>query len=169
MIVWIIGLSGAGKTTLADAVVARVRTQAANVVSLDGDVIRRTFGDDLGHDLDSRRANSRRMLELCKWLDSQGIHVVCAILSLFPEHRAELRDSVPEYREVFIDAPLEDLKARDVKGLYARYARGETQQVAGLDLPFPRPENPDLHIVNDGDKEGLMRHAETLAQAMLTS
>jgi adenylylsulfate kinase len=164
MIVWIIGLSGAGKTTLAEAVVARVREKMSNVVLLDGDVIRSVFGNDLGHDLASRQANSERMMQLCKWLDAQNIHVVCSILSLFPEHRKELRDKASAYREVFIDAPMADLQARDVKGLYARFNRGETTMVAGLDLRFPRPANADYVIQNDGDRDHLMQFIAPLAQ-----
>ncbi|MEJ6396448.1 adenylyl-sulfate kinase [Yoonia sp. 208BN28-4] len=167
LIVWMIGLSGAGKTTLADAVVARVRETAPNIVSLDGDVIRTVFHDDLGHDMDSRRANSWRMMQLCKWLDDQDQHVVCAILSLFPEHRAELRKSVSSYYEVFIDAPLADLQDRDVKGLYARYAKGETSSVAGLDLTFPVPQTPDLTIRNDQGRDGLMAHVAPIADRII--
>lgn len=164
MVIWIIGLSGAGKTTLAEAVVARARAANRGVVLLDGDVIRDTFGNDLGHTLDDRRANAERMMRLCRWLDGEGIDVVCAILSLFPEHRAWMRANVADYHEVYIDAPLDQVQARDVKGLYARYAAGETTQVAGLDLEFPAPENPDTLIVNDGGKDALMAHVGPLAR-----
>ncbi|CTQ48874.1 adenylyl-sulfate kinase [Jannaschia donghaensis] len=167
MVIWIIGLSGAGKTTLADAVVATARSGGAAVVLVDGDVIRETFGNDLGHSLEDRRRNAERIMRLCRWLDSQGVHVVCAILSLFPEHRKWMRENVKAYHEVYIDAPLHQLQARDVKGLYARYATGQTQQVAGLDLEFPEPEFPDTLIRNDGSETGLLDHATPLARLLM--
>ena len=163
MVIWIIGLSGAGKTTLAEEVVALARRAHPNVVLMDGDVIRDTFGNDLGHTLDDRRRNAERMMRLCRWLDGQGIHVVCAILSLFPEHRAWMRANVADYFEVSIDAPLDQLQARDGKGLYARFAAGEISEVAGLDLPFPAPDTPDLVIRNAGDQSELLAHAAPLA------
>lgn len=164
MVIWIIGLSGAGKTTLAEAVVARARAANPALVLLDGDVIRDTFGNDLGHSLDDRKRNAERMMRLCRWLDGEGIDVVCAILSLFPEHRDWMRANVVNYHEVYIDAPLDQVQARDVKGLYARFAAGETRQVAGLDLEFRAPDTPDTRIVNDGDKDALMAHVDPLAR-----
>jgi adenylylsulfate kinase len=163
MVVWIIGLSGAGKTTLASEVVGLVREQHSNVVLLDGDAIRAVFGNDLGHTLEDRRRNAQRICSLCKFLDDQGIHVVCAILSLFPETRAWNRENLRDYFEVFIDAPIEQLMERDSKGLYARYQRGEIKDVAGLDLEFPVPESADLIVNNTGVREELLGHAKLIA------
>lgn len=167
MVIWIIGLSGAGKSTLAEEVTRIARRARPNVVLVDGDVIRETFGNDLGHSLEDRRRNAERIMRLCRWLDGQGISVICAILSLFPEHRAWMRQNVAAYHEVFVDAPLDDLRARDGKGLYARFDRGEIREVAGLDLPFAAPEAPDLHIRNDGDAAALLAYAEPLARRIV--
>ena len=169
MVIWLIGLSGAGKTTLAEACVARAKQDIPHVVLIDGDVVRDTFGNDLGHTMDDRRRNADRIMRLCQWLDSQGIHVVCAILSLFPEHRRWMRDNVADYVEVFIEAPMDQLVARDSKGLYARFERGEISDVAGRDLPFPAPEAADLTIANTGDKADLLAHADTLAQKLIAA
>jgi adenylylsulfate kinase-like enzyme len=167
MVVWMIGLSGAGKTTLAQEVVARVRRTAPNVVLVDGDAVREMFGNDLGHSLDDRRRNAERIARFCRFLDDQGIHVVCAILSLFRETRAWNRQHLKSYYEVFIDAPKEQLVARDGKGIYARFLKGEIRDVAGMDLPFPPPENADLVIRNAGDVQSLLGHAEAIAERIV--
>lgn len=124
MVVWLIGLSGAGKTTLADELVKTARGRGRAVVLLDGDSVRECFGNDLGYDLESRRKNADRICRLCAFLDAQGIDVVCAILSIFPESRDWCRAHVRRYYEVFIDTPIEVLRQRDSKGLYMRFARG---------------------------------------------
>lgn len=163
MVVWVIGLSGSGKTTLAEEIVDEVRRRGRKVILLDGDRVRELFGNDLGHDLADRRANAKRICRLCGFLDEQGIDVVCAILSLFPESRAWCRENLSAYYEIFIDAPLEQLMERDVKGIYSRYQRGEISDVAGLDLAFPRPETPDLLISNAGSRQALLDHARPIA------
>jgi adenylylsulfate kinase len=86
------------------------------------------------------------MTALCELLDRQGIHVVCCILSLFPDMRAQNAQRFSRYFEIFLDSPLEVLEQRDVKGLYASARAGRVKHVAGLDLPFPRPERADLVI-----------------------
>lgn len=162
MVIWIIGLSGSGKTTLSGQVVAEARQRGRKVVLLDGDRVRELFGNDLAHDLAGRRANADRICRLCGFLDEQGVDVVCAILSLFPESRTWCRENLSSYYEVFIDAPLDQLMERDAKGIYGRYLRGEIRDVAGLDLDFPRPDTADLVIVNSGSPQVLLDHATPL-------
>lgn len=167
MVVWIIGLSGAGKTTLANEVVSQVRHLQNNIVLIDGDMVRDAFGNDLGHSMEDRHTNARRICQLCKLLDDQGIHVVCAILSLFPETREWNREHIKNYYEVFIDAPIQDLVHRDSKGIYRRFNNGEIRDVAGMDIEFPRPDNADFIISNTSAREALLGFAKTIAEKIM--
>lgn len=151
MVTWIIGLSGAGKTTLASQVVKRVRQLNGKVVLLDGDVVRTIFRNDVDHTIEGRRRNAERLSVLSKFLADQGIHVVGAVLSIFPEWRRWNRENIPEYSEVYLKASMHTLLRRDNKNLYARAAKGEIVNVVGVDIPFPEPENSDLVIENDLD------------------
>ncbi|WP_301102032.1 adenylyl-sulfate kinase [Propionivibrio sp.] len=152
MVIWIIGLSGTGKTTLATQVTERIRNLDGKVVLLDGDLIRTLFGNDVDHTIEGRRRNAERLSVLSKFLADQGIHVVAAVLSIFPEWRLWNRKNIRDYSEVYIKASMQTLLRRDIKNLYARAARGEIQNVVGVDIPFPEPENPDLIIENDSDR-----------------
>ena len=152
MVIWIIGLSGTGKTTLASQVVERIRQLNGKVVLLDGDLIRTLFGNDVDHTIEGRRRNAERLSVLSKFLADQGIHVVAAVLSIFPEWRRWNRENIPDYSEVYIKASMQTLLRRDIKNLYGRAARGEILNVVGVDIPFPEPENPDLVIENDLDR-----------------
>ena len=152
MVIWIIGLSGTGKTTLASQVVERIRQLNGKVVLLDGDLIRTLFGNDVDHTIEGRRRNAERLSVLSKFLADQGIHVVAAVLSIFPEWRRWNRENIPDYSEVYIKASMQTLLRRDIKNLYARAARGEIVNVVGVDIPFPEPENPELVIENDVDR-----------------
>lgn len=169
MVIWIIGLSGAGKTTLASEVVRIVREQKSNVVLIDGDMVREAFGNDLGHSMEDRLKNAWRICQLGRLLDSQGIHVVCAILSLFPETREWNRRQLQEYFEVFIDTPIPSLIERDSKGIYGRFMNGQAKEVAGMDLPFPRPDNADMIIDNAHSLVDLLRNARPIAERILNS
>ena len=164
MVIWIVGLSGSGKTTLAKKAVNRIRGNKKKVALVDGDEIRNLYSNDLGHDISSRKKNSLRICNLCKYLDSQEINVVCSILSIFPEDRQWCRDNLSKYYEVFIDTPIAILKARDSKSIYSRYQKGEIKEVVGFDIPFPRPEKPDLQISNDTNLDIFLSHADKLAK-----
>ena len=166
MVVWIIGLSGAGKTTLAEKVVEKISNFKHNVVLIDGDMIRDVFGNDLGHALEDRRQNADRICRLCRFLEDQGIHVVCAILSLFPESRSWNRDNIKNYYEVYIETPIEQLQKRDYKGLYRKFSEGKIENVAGMDIEFIPPDSPDLNIMNNGTIDNLLTHTNFLANLL---
>jgi adenylylsulfate kinase len=151
MVVWIIGLSGTGKSTLASLIVTQMRQSGKKVVLLDGDVIRMLFGNDVDHTIEGRRKNAERLSHLSKFLSDQGIYVVAAVLSIFPEWRLWNRQNISEYAEVYMRASMITLLKRDIKNLYARALNGEISNVVGVDLPFPEPENPELIIDNDVD------------------
>ena len=151
MVIWIIGLSGTGKTTLATQVVARIRQMNHKVVLLDGDLIRDLFGNDVDHTIEGRRRNADRLSVITKFLADQDIHVVAAVLSIFPEWRRWNRENIADYSEVYLKASMQTLLRRDIKDLYAKALRGEIIDVVGVDIPFPEPESPDLVVENDVD------------------
>jgi adenylyl-sulfate kinase len=169
MVVWIIGLSGAGKSILANEIISKVNKIDNNkTILLDGDVIRNVFNNDLGYSKEDRFKNAQRICELGKFLDSQGINVVTAILSLFPENREWNRKNLKNYYEVFIDTPMKNLVKRDSKGIYKKFAEGQTVNVAGLDIPFSKPDKPDLIIENNNTKEYLLEHADLIIEKAFT-
>lgn len=162
MVIWLIGLSGSGKTSLGRELAAQLRRSAPNTVFLDGDEVREAFGLDRGdqqYTLEGRRLNAERLTALCCMLDRQGLNVVCCVLSIFPEMRARNRDIFGSYFEVFLDAPLDILQKRDVKGLYAAARDSRVSNVVGLDIPFPRPGSADLVIDTSGTADGLVEIA----------
>jgi len=153
MIVWLVGLSGAGKTTIAKELHRRWQGKEAGTILIDGDEFREIFQHVRGeaaHTVEGRRLNGERIVATCAWLDSQNINAVVSILCLFPDMLAANRSRYSGYFEAFIDCPLPDLEARDGKGLYAAARKGEMANVVGIDIPFPRPTQPDLVINNDG-------------------
>jgi adenylylsulfate kinase-like enzyme len=167
MVVWLIGLSGSGKTTLANEVVLGANYNSNNTVLIDGDIIREIFSNDIGYSMEDRLLNAQRICQLGKFLDSQGINVVCAILSIFPETREWNRKYIENYYEVFIDAPIETLIDRDSKGIYSKYSKGEISEVVGMDIIFPAPDKADLVIKNNTSKEDLLKYAPLISEKIL--
>lgn len=148
MVIWLIGLSGAGKTTIGQRLYTLIKARHANTVYLDGDILRDVWGDRLGHTVEARCLNAHRISHLCKMLDDQGIHVVASVLSLFPEWQAWNRQTFTRYFEVFIDVPLDVLRTRDPRGLYRDRDAGQIGDVVGIDIPFPVPANADMTVNN---------------------
>lgn len=146
-VIWITGLSGAGKSTLAMEVANRLRARSDAIVMLDGDVLREVFGaasiNAQNHGREGRLALSLQYAHLCRVLANQGLTVVIATISLFKETHAWNRINLPGYFEVYLKAPVDELRRRDPKGIYRRFDAGELTDVAGLDLPIDEPEAPD--------------------------
>lgn len=164
MVIWMIGLAGAGKTTLGRAVHDVLKARDPATVFLDGDHVRAIMDNDLGHSLEDRRINGWRICRLCEFLDGQGISVVCSILSLFHDQQAWNRTTFSAYREVFIDVSMDTLMARDQKGLYSAARRGEIHGVAGIDIPFAPPPNADLIFRNEAPIADLPKVAASIVR-----
>lgn len=138
---WITGLSGAGKTTLARAVVAALRARGRFALLLDGDALRAILGRDKdGFEADARRELARTYGRLAAALAAQGADAVCATISMFADVRAWNRANNPAYVEVYLDVPLAERARRDPKGLYA----AATADMAGIDASVEPPVDPDL-------------------------
>ena len=166
MVIWLIGMSGAGKTVIGREVYKLLKAKRPNVVFLDGDIVRQIMGSDLGHTIEDRRKNAWRISRLCRYLDSQGITVVCAILSIFHESQKWNREHIPQYFEVYVRAPFEILVERDSKGLYQQALAGEIKNVVGIDIEFPPPAHPDLIIENDKPVKSFVEIATRIVNAI---
>jgi adenylylsulfate kinase-like enzyme/phosphohistidine swiveling domain-containing protein len=147
---WITGLSGAGKTTLGRELWSRLRAAGRPATFLDGDALRAAIAEDLDHGADDRRRSAMRNARLCRLLADQGADVVCATISLFHEVQRWNRENIPGYREIYLRVPIDELRRRDSKGIYAGAQRGDTRDVVGLDVAAEAPEAPDLVLDNYG-------------------
>jgi len=146
MVIWVTGLSGAGKTALCAALYEALKPRLPALVRLDGDAMREMWGEQLGYREADRRIHISRVQRLAKLLADQGLVVLVAALYVHPELLAWNRTHLPGYVEIYLNASLELVRRRDVKQLYARAARGEIRDVVGVDIPWHTPTAPDLVI-----------------------
>jgi bifunctional enzyme CysN/CysC len=146
--IWLTGLPGAGKTTLASALEQRLREQGRPTCVLDGDSLRTGLCRDLGFSEADRIENVRRVAEVARLMVDAGLTVMVALVSPFRAQRRLARQllSDGEFIEVFIDTPLEECERRDPKGMYARARKGKLKNFTGIDSRYERPENPDVRI-----------------------
>jgi adenylylsulfate kinase-like enzyme len=170
MVIWITGLSGAGKTSIGRAVLNLWRQTDPAVVFVDGDEVRRLLGQDRPEDYATagRRAVAERIVALCKWLDAQNMNAVCCTISSFPDLLRANRDAFTDYFEVYIDVPVATAEARSVSDLYGRARRGEVTDVVGVDIPYTPPEFPDMVINNRAESGEFSGIAENILRQALT-
>lgn len=147
---WITGLSGAGKTTIGRLLYERIKEKSPNTVFLDGDILRKVFGDDLGYTKEERRKCAMRYSRLCAMLQEQGMNVVCCTISMFDSVREWNRQNISDYVEIYIEVPMDILERRNQKNLYHDVRQGMTENVAGVDLAAELPKTPDITLSNDG-------------------
>lgn len=162
-VIWITGLSGAGKTTVGRLVCQSLRKQGETAVMLDGDELRKIFPEGNRYDRDSRLALALSYARLCRLLAAQGLTVICATISMRREVFAWNRKNLPGYVEIFLDVSAELRKARDPKALYARTAQGSLADFAGQDQEVDRPEQPHLHLTPAPSETATQTAAQVLA------
>ncbi|MCD0161282.1 adenylyl-sulfate kinase [Deinococcus sp. 6YEL10] len=148
-VVWLTGLSGAGKSTLAGALHQELLARGVAVELLDGDAVRENLSKGLGFSKADRDTNVRRIGFVAGLLAKHGVTVLVSAISPYADTRREVLDSFPNALEVFVDAPLEVVTERDVKGLYLKAIAGEIPHFTGVSDPYEAPENPDLHLRTD--------------------
>lgn len=151
--VWFTGLSGAGKTTLAQSLVPELRGRGLNVEVLDGDEVRTNLSKGLGFSKEDRDTNIRRIGYVSRLLARNGVAVISAAISPYREIRDEVRESVEgegiEFIEVYVKCPLEVLTERDVKGLYQKALAGEIKGFTGVSDPYEEPLHPEIVVETD--------------------
>ena len=146
---WFTGLSGAGKTTLNRAVYERLAQRGLPVESLDGDEVRRNLGRGLGFSKEDRDENIRRIGYVAGLLTRHGVLVLVSAISPYGAVREEVRQSIGEFAEVYVNAPVEVCEHRDVKGLYRRARSGELKGFTGVDDPYEAPQHPEVECRTD--------------------
>jgi bifunctional enzyme CysN/CysC len=150
-VLWFTGLSGAGKSTIANLVEKKLLARGRHTYLLDGDNVRHGLNRDLGFTDAERVENIRRVAEVARLMADAGLIVLVSFISPFRSERAMARGLLPpgEFLEIFIDTPLDVAEQRDVKGLYGKARRGELKNFTGIDSPYEPPEAPEIHIRAD--------------------
>ena len=143
-IIWLTGLSGAGKTTLAKGLELELKERDFLVEVLDGDLVRTNLSQGLGFSREDRNTNIRRVGFVANLLSRNGVVVIVAAISPYRDVRNELRENTTNFVEVYVNAPLSVCESRDVKGLYAKARLGEIKSFTGIDDAYEEPLNPDI-------------------------
>jgi bifunctional enzyme CysN/CysC len=162
-ILWFTGLSGAGKSTVANLVEQKLHHGGGHTMLLDGDNLRHGLNRDLGFTEADRVENIRRVGEVAKLMTDAGLVVLCSFISPYRAEREIVRGLMPagDFIEIFIDTPIEECVRRDPKGLYAKAKAGTIKNFTGFDAPYEPPMNPELHLCTAG------RTAEELAELIV--
>jgi bifunctional enzyme CysN/CysC len=161
------GLSGSGKSTIANAVEKKLARMNRHTFLLDGDNVRHGLNKDLGFTDADRIENIRRVGEVAKLMTDAGLIVITAFISPFRSERQMVRDMMAsgEFVEVFVDTPLSVAEERDVKGLYAKARSGQLKNFTGIDSPYEAPKAPEIHI--DTTKISIDDAAEQIVKQLL--
>jgi adenylylsulfate kinase len=168
LVVWLTGLSGSGKSTIADHLEQYLFKKGIHTANLDGDVLRTGLNKDLGFSEEDRSENIRRIAEISKILSDNGLVVINAFVSPFSKDRNLVKKTVGEenFIEIFVQTSIEECERRDVKGLYSKARKGELKNFTGIDSPYENPINPDLII--DTEKTSIEDAVKVLSTLVLS-
>ena len=147
-VIWFTGLSGAGKSTIANALERKLNDNSIHTYLLDGDNVRQGLNVDLTFSQEDRTENIRRIAEVSSLLIDAGLVVLSAFVSPYKKDRMMVKSKIKDvnFIEIFIDTPLEECIKRDTKGLYAKAKKGLIKDFTGINAPYEEPENPNLRI-----------------------
>jgi bifunctional enzyme CysN/CysC len=147
-VIWMTGLSGAGKSTIANVLEVDLHARGIHTYLLDGDDVRHRLNADLGFTREDRKENVRRIAEVARMMNESGLVVLVSVISPFRSDRDFARGLVDpgEFCEVFVDVPLAVAERRDPKGLYRKARSGQLPNFTGIDSPYEPPEHPDIRI-----------------------
>ena len=167
MVLWMTGLSGSGKSTIANLVEKKLARMNRHTFLLDGDNVRHGLNKDLGFTDADRVENIRRVGEVAKLMTDAGLIVITAFISPFRSEREMVRGMMQpgEFIEIFIDTPLEEAEKRDAKGLYAKARAGQLKNFTGIDSPYEAPEAPQITI--DTTRMNAEEAAELIVRTLL--
>ena len=146
---WFTGLSGAGKTTITQALEKKLRESNYGIEVLDGDVVRTNLTKGLGFSKADRDENIRRIGFVSHLLTRHGVIVLVSAISPYRDIRGEVRQKIGDFVEIFVNAPLAVCEERDVKGLYEKARKGEIKGFTGIDDPYEEPLNPEVECRTD--------------------
>ncbi len=146
---WFTGLSGAGKTTISNALEIVLRERGCKLERLDGDIVRENLTKGLGFSKEDRDINIRRIGFVAHLLTRNGVMVLVSAISPYRAIRQEVRETIGDFVEVYVNAPLNVCESRDVKGLYARARAGEIKNFTGIDDPYEAPLSPEVECRTD--------------------
>ena len=168
IMIWMTGLSGSGKSTIALGVERELHKRGILCRILDGDNIRAGINNNLGFSEEDRRENIRRIAEIGKLFIETGIVTIACFVSPTNELRQMARDIIgkDDFREVYVSTPLKECERRDVKGLYARARRGEVKDFTGISAPFEAPTSPDLCL--DTSQMTLKAEVEAILELIMS-
>lgn len=147
--IWLTGLSGAGKSTIAKELEHWLRAEGKRVELLDGDVVRTNLSKGLGFSKEDRDTNIRRIGFVSKLLTRNGVVSIVAAISPYRDVRNEVRGDIEDFVEVYVHCPLDELVKRDVKGLYLKALRGEIPNFTGVSDPYEEPLDPEVLVRTD--------------------
>jgi adenylylsulfate kinase len=145
-VIWLTGIPGSGKTTIALELQKYFENKGMPVDILDGDEIRKTLSKDLGLSPEDRKEHNRRVIFVAQILSKNGVTTIVPLISPYKETRAFARSEIPNFVEVWVKASVEECAKRDPKGLYKKAKAGEIKNLTGLQAPYEEPQNPEIVI-----------------------
>ena len=150
-VIWITGLPGSGKTTIAQRLLRELKTKELPVELFDGDEVRRNLSKGLGFSKEDRDTHNKRIIYVCKLLTRNGVNAIVSLISPYRSTRAYARENLPKFVEVYLNCSIKECIRRDPKGLYKKALAGEITNMTGIQDPYEEPLNPEVLLDTEND------------------